>query len=189
MKDGEFQEWGVRPVGRGTRTDLKSVLKHIKDDPTCGRMELMELYPDQMAKYPRFFDEYRNMQSKSVPLDYQDTPNIWIWGPPGVGKSRQYQDKEPYLKMANKWWDGYDQDEIALLEDWGPDQKCLGHHLKIWADRYPFLAEVKGTVIKIRPKQIVVTSNFRMEDIWDGQMLAALKRRFKIVHMDKPFGE
>jgi len=64
-------------------------------------------------------------------------------------------------KNSNKWWDGWTNDhKAALIEDLDTD--CLGHYLKIWADKYPFQAETKGSSKhSIRPKAIYITSNYR----------------------------
>lgn len=58
----------------------------------------------------------------------------------------------------------------------------MGYHLKIWADRYAFNAEIKGSSRFIRPKVICVTSNYHPKEIWDDEStLGPILRRFKIV--------
>lgn len=62
----------------------------------------------------------------------------------------------------------------------GPKQ-IGAQHMKQWADHYPFSAESKGASVKIRPKKIVVTSNYHPREIWTGdQDLLPILRRFKL---------
>lgn len=123
-----------------------------------------------------------------------DLTNEWIWGDTGCGKSRYAHDTYPnnYPKPLNKWWDGYNDQEYILLEEVSPDDAVwLSQKLKIWADRYPFIAEIKGRSRCIRPKKIIVTSNYSLEEVFESKPkdLDALKRRFKEIHMFKRFNK
>lgn len=121
------------------------------------------------------------MDFMECPPDLTVTAGIWIHGPPGVGKSfyaRQCYGTNLYLKAQNKWWDGYQGQQNVLLDDL--DSDCLGHYLKIWADKYAFTAECKGSSVQIRPKNFIVTSNYTIDELFakDQTLIEAIKRRF-----------
>ncbi|AUM61654.1 Rep [uncultured virus] len=122
--------------------------------------------------------------------DEPDVTGIWIYGGSGSGKSHWARQRYGggtdmlYLKPINKWWDGFrkDQHVNVLLEDMEPSQSVLGYHLKIWADRYSFPAEIKGSTIQIRPKRIIVTSQYHPGQIWtDTETQTAILRRFRVL--------
>lgn len=111
----------------------------------------------------------------------------WWVGPTGTGKSRTLWELYPdhYGKALNKWWDGYTNEEVVAIEELNPESsKYLAHHIKIWGDRYPFSAEIKGgTLRRIRPKKVIVLSNYTIDECFPmSQDAEPIKRRFKVKH-------
>ena len=107
------------------------------------------------------------MHQKPIP-NLLECCGRWVFGDSGTGKTYAVERVAPvhYKKMCNKWWDGYQGEEDVVIEDFDIVHEALGHHLKIWADIMPFIAEVKGGSMLIRPKRIFVTSNYSIEEIW-----------------------
>jgi len=117
--------------------------------------------------------------------------NEWVFGSTGVGKSRHTRERfqDAYYKPCNKWWDGYQGEETVIIEDFDADHRVLGHHLKIWGDHGAFVAECKGGSMCIRPKRIIITSNYAPKEIWDNEKTwGPICRRFKLVEYDEAKG-
>lgn len=156
-----------------------------------GRME--DCADDIFIRYHGNLSRIQNAVNRSTtPL--LEPHNFWLWGVPGSGKSHMARNHwvpdygTPYLKGLNKWWDGYHKHEVVVIEDIDPSHVHMANHLKIWSDMYPFPAEVKGSQVQIRPKLIVVTSNYAIEDIFNGVDSEAIRRRFKVKHFPFVYG-
>lgn len=182
-----FHEHGKRPRTRracsalGGRANADRYVK-ARVDAAAGNYE--DIPADLFIRHRCAFKGIRMdyLTSRDVgDLDVLD--NHWLYGPSGTGKSRYARSEFPgiYSKMLNKWWDGYEDHTHVLVEDVGPvHEQWITHFLKIWSDHYAFLAESKNVTLKIRPKVIVVTSQYPIEGIFkDPETVAALKRRFK----------
>lgn len=100
--------------------------------------------------------------------DMPTTRGIWYYGKPGVGKSHIVRNAEPslYIKAQNKWWDGYQMEEAALIDDFDRGGACLAHYLKIWADKWKCTGEVKGATVPLNFERLYITSNYRPADIF-----------------------
>lgn len=157
--------------------------------------DFMDKYPYETFMHGAKLLEYKKRKTRmNKPWDGKlEDKNIWIWGPARTGKSRwaheQVEVEEAYIKMQNKWWDGYDRDKhkVVIIEDADPMYlKALTGHIKIWSDRYGFDAEIKGGSMRIDPGMynLIVTSNHSMDDIWGGEDLEAIRSRFTEWHIE-----
>jgi hypothetical protein len=181
-KDGDYEEFGTPPTP-GQRTDLLRACDMIKSGHSI--QAVAEECPDTFVKFGRGIRDLKLTLEK--PYDHDDVRGVWYWGPPGSGKSYRARMENPcsYLKAQNKWFDGYAGEESIILDDL--DHNALGHHLKIWADRYACTGETKGGTIHLRHKRFIVTSNYTPSQLFeDTEMSSAIERRFKVEYMDKP---
>jgi len=185
-KEADYIEYGEIPLKQSEKGGIatKQMWEEVKHNTMVGSFEKIPPHI-LIPHYGNLKKLYHDTKQHPKPLE--ETDNEWIWGEPGIGKSYTARKENPiyYDKMFNKWWDGYQGEPCVLLDDFDLEHKIFGHHLKRWADKYTFPAEVKNHVEVIRPAKIVVTSNYHPNEIWEGQMLAAIERRFKITKMVK----
>jgi len=150
-------------------------------------VDLVGKNPELLIGYKRIKEDLSVfLQDQKKPKALDGVCGIWIAGPAGVGKSTIATTKfgDYYFKDKSKWWDGHNGERTAVCEDVGSDWRDIIPYFKIWADRYPFRAEIKSSTIFIRPERLVVTSNFTIEELfekmkWDKDDYAPYLRRFK----------
>jgi len=179
-KDGDFTERGIPPMTQQQKGDCNiQRYKRARELAELGRFDEIDadIYIKHMGNLKKIRAE---KQAKPDNLE-GELDNLWIWGPPGSGKTsramKQYPDA--YLKGLNKWWDGYTDQETVIIDDMDPYHKNLAQDFKVWAHHYAFPAETKGGTLCIRPKRIMVTSNYRIDEVWeDATTREAMHRRF-----------
>jgi len=175
---------GVPPAARNVKGDVASRNALLLKEGAEKAVEAGHIPLKDYIKIRTSIKLYNAVTNKPDSLDKLD--NLWIVGPPGTGKSRyvreNYTREELYDKPLNKWWDAYEGEPTVVLDDFGKNHAILGDHLKRWADHYPFTAEVKGGACILRPKSIIVTSNYHPNEIFEDMSMAeAVVRRFNIV--------
>lgn len=178
-----FVEFGELPMdnkheegGKRTREEWDKIKELAMED------KLDDIDSEIYIKYYQTLKKIAK-DSQNLPQGLGEPCGVWYYGDTGTGKSHaaRVDFPEAYLKLPNKWWDGYCGQEYVIIDDFDKKHEMLGYHLKIWSDQYAFPCETKGGYGNIRPKKIVVTSNYHPKDIWsDFQTLGPLMRRFRI---------
>lgn len=183
-KDGDFWESGDPP--KEARDVAKDRWREVNRRAKEGDWDWLEENEPYLwlTMEARLRAKYR----ANATITQDELPHEWIYGKTGTGKSSSVWERYPnhYQKEKNKWWDLYDGQDVVVIEEWDPSYDMLADKLKIWADRYPFSPEVKGGKLPmIRPKKIIVTSNYSLEECFASKpkCLEALRRRFKSIRM------
>ena len=180
-KEGDLITFGEPPVSNGEKEKIRWA--EVKDAMKRGALE--ELPDDVYVRYYKTA-KFSAKDHMRKPAMLEECCGTWLWGQPGSGKSYAVVSQYPerYIKPINKWWDGYQGEEVVHIDELDPSHSSwIAAYVKKWADRYPFDAEIKGGALQIRPKRIIITSNYRIEDMgFDEITTAAIKRRFKEIN-------
>lgn len=185
QKDGKFFEKGKRPQtqeekGVGEKKRYERAWELAKE----GKIE--EIDADIRVRHFNTLKKIR-AEYQVVPESIEVMENEWYWGKTGTGKSRKAREENPgaYIKNANRWWDGYVDQDVVIIDEWSPSHHVLADYLKKWADHHPFAAETKGGMLCIRPKKLIITSNYAPSDCFEKEEdLEPIRRRFKITHFN-----
>lgn len=192
--DPEYFEKGILPIGALGK-------KCSQEERIAYNKRLREASLDELVKSGDIsIKEVRSLKNARMDLAEElgkksavTMPSIgkcfmWYHGPSGTGKSRKAREENPgaYLKQPNKWWNNYNNEDVVIIEEWSPCHHVLANYLKQWADHYPFPAEVKGGQLFIRPKKIIITSNYSIEECFsESADYEPLMRRFTSVKFSK----
>jgi len=192
-KEGNFEEFGTVCLpedggpyghmgGKMEKERWRIIWKHAKEHDIDAIVD-MDAHVAVTS-----YNHIMAIGKNHLPL-VEDAPavtGVWVYGPSGAGKSfgvRAYareSGKAMFDKPINKWWDGYKNEPVVLIDDFDKTHACLGHYLKRWGDSYAFTAEIKCSAIRIRPAEVIVTSQYRIDQIWeDEETRDAIGRRFR----------
>lgn len=160
-KEKDFQEIGTISK-MGERTDINKVYELAKEGTT------FETFLDSTPNLQniRIFEIAKSVYQK----ERRFKPEVyWLWGATGTGKTRYVVEKETDLWISGKnlrWWEGYDNQEATLFDDFRKDF-CTFHELLRILDRYPYTVEVKGGSRKLNSKRMYITSCYPPEEMYN----------------------
>lgn len=194
LKEGDTYEVGQRPmsqeekgaIGRSKEQERWAEIRELSKKRKYDELE--EKYPRELTLYAGHIDRIAMTYADNLDMDPGTINGTWIYGPSGTGKTFyaikkvEPDRKKVYLKDLTQWWDGYRQEQhtLVVIDDMDIYNCKLARELKIWVQEYEFPAQYKGGYRTIRPPQIIVTSNYRICDIWDDHMTrTTFWRRFK----------
>jgi len=158
MKEGKFHESGDWESKQGKRNDL-SQAKELAMKEGIGAVA--EQYNLQVIRTCEKLLSFKEASRTWKPTVY------WLYGKTGTGKSKYAfelaEGKTTYVKSAgNKWWDGYDKQEVVIIDDfrahWWTFEEVL--HL---LDRYEHRLEFKGGMRQFLAKTIIITTCYEPE--------------------------
>lgn len=192
-KQGDFEEYGEMKAKKKAEDKEKRTLEMLKDYKEMEQGEFEEKWPWESFHWMDKFNKWamNHVQVIGTWDGNLQTKNYWIWGSSGTGKSKwamsHCDPRRIYKKPCNKWWDGYNPllHKFVIIEDIPKDASYLAYYVKIWADRYQFIAEVKGSGMSIDPGRfiLIVTANYSIEEVFKGKDgsendVEAIERRF-----------
>lgn len=182
-KDGDFKEWGSMPITNQQKGEIeKGKWEVALDLAKAGRID--EVDARIQLVHARTLDYIYNKQlDKVTAITDTEEAMEWHYGESGAGKSRYARETYPgcYIKMLNKWWENYENQEVVLIEDVDPTYcEKMGHLFKVWTDRYVFRCEIKSSSKLIRPRKFIITSNYSIEECFKPGDVPAMMRRFDV---------
>lgn len=184
-KSGDFVEHGERPTDGGDKGAIAEKRRWQTAFESAKKGDLDAIPGDIML---RCYNTIKKIHEDffECPKSLDKLENEWRYGNTGTGKSRTTREDFPdaYPKAADtRWWDGYRGQPDVVIDDFDKYNKAQGQHLKIWLDHYPFNAERKGGNMMIRPRRIIITSNYHPREIWDDpQTINPVLRRVSVLH-------
>lgn len=182
-KAGELIHFGVKPISNDNKGRAEKLRwQRAFESAKLGQFD--DVDADILIRCYSTLKRIRTDYAAKPPP--QDVNCYWIYGPTGTGKSHAVETSFPLCYKKNmddpKWFDGYQGEETVYLEDLDKYQVRWGGLLKRLADRWPLLVNTKGSMQYIRPKRIIVTSNYNLDEIWtEPGTLDPLYRRFTVI--------
>lgn len=168
-------EKGTRPQ-QGVRTDLKVLGARVLAGASLA--DIAKDSPEAVIKYSKGLEILIGLST----AERKEKPSVvWVWGPPGSGKTRWVHERHAslYIKDGTQWWNGYSNQDAILIDDF--DGKWPVRDLLRLLDRYAYQGQTKGGYVKITSPHIYITCDRHWRAInWVGDginLVGQIERR------------
>lgn len=161
------------PPEQGKRTDLLA-LREALSSPGVNLRKVAEDHFPTWVKYHRGVDRFIDLGRPTKRPDKIEVD--FHFGPTNLGKTHYaihcnegVKPEEVYIKPAGEWFDGYEGQEVILLDEfkgWLPF-----HQLLRLLDKYPMQIPVKGGFRPLVCRKVIITSNYLPKDWYSNQKL------------------
>lgn len=182
---------------QGKRNDINQALATYVDQ---GALACLRAHPTEFVKYSRGFEKAALLvkQDMAAKMDRPVDVRIII-GPPGTGKTRlarqMSEGKTVYWapmrsrESDSVWFDGYDGQEVLILDNFEGGAQMPWDMLLRVTDRYPYSAPCKGAHVQAAWRVIIITSSIEPESWYkksDLESTALYRRVTNVVRLALP---
>lgn len=187
---GDFEEFGtIRPeTAQGKRCDLDEFATAVING--ASDIELANTHPGMMLRYSVHAQKLRQIRFTSFAKKLRDIKVIWLYGPPGSGKSKKAFEyalnhpggfDQPLIANSSVWFENYTGSDLLILDEIKPGS-IPTDFLNRLLDRYPIQTPVKGGSTYACWDKVVITSNF----LPDSFNSVGLARRVGVIYTSDP---
>lgn len=183
-EDTAAYTYGTLPTP-GKRSDVADAVMAVQ-----GGAGLEELATTQGVAVVKFYKGLTTLRSLLAPKRDAPPSVFWLHGKTGTGKTRcaflyaeRLRPNSVWISNgALQWFDGYDGQETAILDDFRPKGVKFDWLLRL-LDRYPMQVPFKGGFVNWAPRCIIVTTPLPLVDTFEARNkhlpedIAQLERR------------
>jgi len=186
-KDGDFFESGIKPIQKGKSKDEVKKSRNEKAIEITAMLEshkkiklIHQEFPGDMLYCGH--NIVKNYLMSVEPIIRPGIKVLWLYGPPGVGKSRMAHDvfPEAFIKEPRtKWWNDYMLQDTVIIDDFAEKGIDINHMLR-WFDRYRCIVEVKGGSTALQATKFIVTSNFHPSEVFQKESYNPVTKELEV---------
>lgn len=180
----EFYEFG-KAVSQGCRSDLEDIKKCLDDGGNLN--DIANNHFGDFIRYHNGFRAYKSLIDKKTRQKRRNVEVELRYGDTGTGKTQGVLDKHGDDKVfiidfnGAEWWDGYDGEDIILIDDYNNDIKI--NRLLRLLDKYKVRLPIKGGFTWANWTKIYITTNLTLDELHaqaKPEHRRALMRRIKV---------